>query len=99
MINKKTAFKLAKKFNINLDVVPFTEWHIGLNIELEHGKKYNKYSKKYNLNITNNNHKKTASIVIAHLLEDPRYYYFLHNQETQRDKYWKNKIKPNIFNT
>jgi len=48
-------------------------------------------------NITKNNLDMTAKIAIAHLIEDPRYYYYLKMMETKRDKYWSNKNKPNIF--
>ena len=37
-INIKQAQKLAKQYQINLDLINFDEWHYGLNVELEHGK-------------------------------------------------------------
>lgn len=39
----------------------------------------------------------TAKIAIAHLTESPDYYQRLHKMESQVEKYWKNKNKPNIF--
>ncbi len=92
-INKSTALKLAKEFDINLKVVPFDEWLDGLNIELEHGSKVSKLT-----NITNNDIKLTSKIVISHLLEDPRYYKYLRAMEQKREKYWEKNKKPNIFN-
>jgi hypothetical protein len=92
-ITKKIAKDLAKYFNLNLDIVPLDEWQEGLNIELEHGKKISKMT-----NLTNNNLKITAKIALAHLIEDPRYYKYLVLMEQKREKYWENKIKPNIFN-
>ncbi|MFM2393764.1 MAG: hypothetical protein RLZZ546_1746 [Bacteroidota bacterium] len=92
-IRKNQAERLGLKYNINLEVVPFEEWHDGLNIELEHGKKHGSIT-----NITNDSLGDTAKIVIAHLIEDPRYYYFLKKQEIKREKYWSKRMKPHIFN-
>ena len=71
-ITKQIALKLAKEFNLNLNIVSFDEWKDGLNIELEHGKKVSKIT-----NLTNDNLKMTARIALAHLIEDPKYYKFL----------------------
>lgn len=35
-ITKVEALMLGKKHKINFDVIDFSEWHAGLNIELEH---------------------------------------------------------------
>jgi hypothetical protein len=91
-INIKQAEKLAKHYKINLDIINFDEWHYGLNVELEHGKKFGIIT-----NITNNNLSITAKIVIAHLTEFPDYYKRLLKLETAADKYWSTKKKPNIF--
>ena len=91
-ITKSQAIKLAKKYKINLDVIDINEWHYGLNVELEHGNKFGTFT-----NITNNNLSITAKIVIAHLTEFPDYYKRLLKLETQADKYWSSRNKPNIF--
>lgn len=91
-ITTKQSIRLGKKFGINFDVVPFDEWKTGLNIELEHGKKISNIT-----NVTNDSLYKTAQIAIAHLVEDPRYYYYLKRMEDKRSVYWKNKNKPIIF--
>lgn len=91
-IKKNQAKKLGKYFDIDFEIVSFDEWHYGLNVELEHGHKLGSLT-----NITNNSLKITARIVIAHLLEDHRYYFFLRKMEDKREKYWRNKVKPNIF--
>lgn len=93
MINIEDAVKLAKKFNINLDIIGLDQWFYGLNVELEHGNKFGKIT-----NLTNNNKNATSKIVIAHLLEDPFYYHRLNKMEKESNKYWKNKNKPYIFN-
>ena len=91
-VNIKQAEKLAKHYKINLSVINFDEWHYGLNVELEHGKKFGLIT-----NITNDNLNITAKIVIAHLTEFPDYYKRLLKLETAADKYWSTKKKPYIF--
>jgi hypothetical protein len=71
-ITQLQAKQLGKYYNIDFDVVPFKEWHTGLNIELEHGSKLGRLT-----NVTKNTLKLTAKIALAHLIEDPRYYYYL----------------------
>jgi hypothetical protein len=91
-ITKKVAKQLGEKYNIDFKVVPFNEYLIGLNNELEHGTKFGKMT-----NISNDNLDITAKIVLAHLLEDPRYYYYLEKMEIKREKYWSIHKKPSIF--
>jgi hypothetical protein len=91
-VNIKQAEKLAKYYKINLEVINFDEWHYGLNVELEHGKKFGIIT-----NITKDNLHITAKIVIAHLTEFPDYYKRLLKLETAADKYWSTKKKPDIF--
>jgi len=89
---KSDAISFAKKYKIDLSVVPITEFHIGLNIEREHSGTISKLT-----DIVGHNRDLICRIALAHLQEDPRYYYFLHKQEVRRDKYWKNHKKPSIF--
>ncbi len=91
-INKTKAKTIAKNFKINLDIIPIEEFTYGLNVELEHGKKFGAIT-----NITNDNLNLTAKIVCAHLIEFPDYYKRLKSMETKAEKYWENKNKPNIF--
>jgi hypothetical protein len=91
-ITKSRAKLLAKKYKINTDIVPFDEFHFGLNVELEHGNKLSKLT-----NVTNNSLNMTTKIVIAHLLEDPRYYKYLKKMEEKRELYWSKHKKPCIF--
>ena len=87
-ITKKQALQLANKFNINLDIINIDEWHYGLNVELEHGKKLGAIT-----NLTDDNLTKTSKIAIAHLIEFPDYYKRLLKMEQKAEKYWKNKEK------
>lgn len=93
-ITSKQAIQLSILFNINLstNVLSFNDWKYALNVELEHGSKCGKLT-----NITNDNLITTAKIVIAHLLEFPDYYKRLRIMETNAEKYWMTKTKPNIF--
>jgi NH3-dependent NAD+ synthetase len=91
-ITRETALKMAKKFNINLKVVPIQEFQKGIQIELEHGKMLGKVT-----NVTQNNIQMTTRIAIAHLIEDPRYYKHLEALEKKREIYWKTRTKPSIF--
>jgi len=89
---QKQAKELAKKYNINLDVIPLDEFQNGLNVELEHGSKLSKLT-----NITNDDKDMTTKIVISHILEFPQYYKHLKKMEEKLDKYWSTRKKPNIF--
>ncbi len=89
---KKSAAEFARKFKVDLSVVPLEEFHTGLNIEREHTGIISKAT-----NITMNNPDNVVKIALAHLIEDPRYYYFLAKQEARREKYWEHKRKPSIF--
>lgn len=91
-ITKEQAAKLGKQFKINFKVIPFNEWVFGLNVELEHGSRFGKMT-----DVTKNKLGATAMIAMAHLIEDPRYYYYLKKMESSREKYWKTKVKPTIF--
>jgi hypothetical protein len=84
-ITKQQAKKIGDKYKINFDIVPLNEFLNGLNIELEHE------------NITNNDIKMTVKIALAHLEEDPRYYYYLEKQEKIRQLYWSSRHKPSIY--
>ena len=57
-VSKKDAKNLAKDFNINLDIINFDEWHYGLNVELEHGKKLGSIT-----NLTDDNLKKQQKLL------------------------------------
>ena len=92
MINKKTSVSLAKKLNLNIDVVGLDQWIEGLNTELEHGNKLGEST-----NITHNSNVITAMITLAHLIEDPEYYIRLKKMEDESKKYWKGKKKPKVI--
>lgn len=92
MITTRQALLVAKRYHIDLSVVPINELKAGLNIELEHGSELGSLT-----NLTNDSLDKTARIVLAHLQEDPRYYKYLKPIETRRKQYWRKHHKPSIF--
>ncbi len=92
VITLQQAERLGKHYNINFQVIPFQEWHFGLNVELEHGRQLGRIT-----NVSRDSLKITARIAIAHLIEDPRYYHHLKKLEQKREKYWNTRVKPSIF--
>jgi len=92
IFTKKAAIAYARKFNIDLSVVPIEEFHKGLNIEREHTGIVSK-----DTNVTGSNPDNVVKIALAHLIEDPRYYFFLAKQEAKREKYWSTRDKPSIY--
>ena len=91
-VSQTTALSLAKKYGIDLDVVPLSQLTNGLNVELEHGSQMGPLT-----NVTGDDLDKTMKIVLAHLIEDPEYYKHLNRMEHVRSLYWKSHIKPRIF--
>jgi hypothetical protein len=64
-ITKKKAQSLGKYFKIDYSKTPFMEFYNGLLIESEHA------------DILKGNYHTLTRIVMAHLDEHPRYYYYL----------------------
>lgn len=90
-ISEKSALKLAKKYHVDLNVVPFKIWQYGLNVELEHGTRNKK------TNITKDDIYVTAKIALAHLIEFPDYYQRLYKLESNAEKYWSTRKKPSVL--
>lgn len=83
-ISKKDALSMGKRLKINFDVVDPDEWHYGMNVELEHR------------DITKGDHYLTGRIALAHIKEYPDYYRRLKTMESNAEKYWARRVKPNI---
>lgn len=79
--------------------VPPERLLVGMQVELEHGTK----SGEERLNVTEDDLIKTAKIALAHFAENPGsadfgdYYDFLEDMEKSSDRYWKEHMKPTIF--
>ena len=99
-ITQKQARELANKFNINLNIIPLSEWKYGIEVELVHGIRNAPFKKMVGkTNVTNDDLLITSMIALAHIIEFPDYYRRLKKMETDAEKYWKNKKKPDIFNS
>jgi len=68
MFSMDEAKIIGDKLNIDWNVVDIHEFHLGLNVELEHG------SRDANTNVTNSDSLLTGKIALAHLKELPDYY-------------------------
>lgn len=68
--NIRSAEKVVKDLNLNLKTKKWTleDLRDGMNVELEHGRKYPKF------NVTNDDPILTAKIALAHLTENYAYY-------------------------
>ena len=68
MFSIDDAKRIGDQLNIDWNVVDINEFHMGLNVELEHGRR------DPNTNITNNDPILTGKIALAHLNEFSDYY-------------------------
>ncbi len=68
MFNLNDAVKISNKLNLKFDKFSIQDFLTGLNIELEHGKRFP------DTNVTNDDLETTAKIALAHLNEYPNYY-------------------------
>lgn len=66
--SKEDAKALGDKLGIDWDKIDAEQFHLGLNVELEHGKKNTE------TNVTDNDVEETAKIALVHLKEVPDYY-------------------------
>lgn len=64
-VSMSKAKELGKKFKVDYTKTPFKEFYFGLKTELEHS------------DILNDNFDTLTKIVLAHLKEHPRYYFYL----------------------
>jgi len=81
------AIQVGEKLGIKWDKFDIEQFRIGMNIELEHGKRY------YVTNVTNDDMILTGKIALAHLNEFPDYYTRLKKMENEADKFWKKMEK------
>jgi len=86
-LNSKDAKEIGDDLAINWNEVKLEEFTKGINVELEHGKKF------LENNDTNNDKNLTGKIAWAHLKEFPDYYTRLEKLEKTAGAYWKSKGK------
>ena len=81
------AKEIGNDLGINWDEVNLNEFAKGINVELEHGKRYPE------TNVTNDERQLTGKIAWAHLKEFPDYYTRLEKMEKEAETYWKKQGK------
>jgi len=77
------AGKIGKALGLSWKKVDLKQFHMGLNVELEHG------TRNLFTNVTDDDKVLTAKIALAHLSEFPDYYIRLDKLEKAAEKYWK----------
>ena len=77
------ARRIGKALGLSWKKLDLKQFHMGLNIELEHGKR------SAFTNVTDDDEILTAKIALAHLSEFPDYYTRLDKLEKEADAYWK----------
>jgi hypothetical protein len=77
------ARKIGKHLGLSWKKVNLKQFHMGLNVELEHG------TRNLVTNVTDDDEGLTAKIALAHLAEFPDYYTRLERLEKAAEKYWK----------
>jgi hypothetical protein len=77
------ARKIGKDLGLSWKKVDLKQFHMGLNVELEHGTRI------LITNVTDDDEALTAKIALAHLAEFPDYYTRLERLEKAAEKYWK----------
>lgn len=92
-LSKKKCIEVAKLLRVDLEVVGEGQWCDGMKVELEHGTLFGVTSK---TNITHDDYLITGKIALAHLIEDPFYYYRLETMEKDAKRWWRGKIKPKV---
>jgi hypothetical protein len=91
-ISIRKVNELIVKYKINTSVVSRDTLIYGIQVELEHGRKFGA-----NTNIINDDIELAFRIVLAHLQEASNYYEYLKKMETKLDKYWSTRKKKSIF--
>ena len=77
------AERICKMLGLSRGKIHLKQFQMGLNIELEHGRR-NPFT-----NITDDDEILTAKIALAHLCEFPDYYSRLEKLEKAAEAYWK----------
>jgi hypothetical protein len=85
VFSAEKAKEIGEKLGINWSKFNVEEFRIGLDVELEHGKR------DPSTNVTDDDPLLTGKIALAHLNEFPDYYQRLLKLEDEAEKYWENK--------
>ncbi|MBU1202324.1 MAG: hypothetical protein KJ583_03525 [Nanoarchaeota archaeon] len=82
---KDEAKQIGEKLGVKWDEFDVEEFMVGMNVELEHGKRDPK------TNVTSDDPLLTGKIALAHLNEFPDYYERLERLEREAEEYWSEK--------
>ena len=77
------AKAIGEKLGIDWSKFDVEQFHMGVNVELEHGRRSPE------TNVTSDDPLTTGKIALAHLNEFPDYYTRLHKMEKEADFFWK----------
>ena len=91
-VTLKQAKHIGKRLKLNFEIIDLKEFRYGMEVELEHGKRFGAIT-----NVTNDDLYLTGKIVLAHLVEFPDYYARLKKMESVAERYWAKRKRPNIF--
>ncbi len=81
------ARKIGEKLGIKWDRYDVEQFRMGMDVELEHGKR------DPHTNVTDDDPLTTGKIALAHLNEFPDYYTRLEKMEEEADTYWAGRKK------
>ncbi|BAI62464.1 conserved hypothetical protein [Methanocella paludicola SANAE] len=81
------AKKIGEKLGIKWDKYDVEQFRMGMDVELEHGKR------DPHTNVTDDDPLTTGKIALAHLNEFPDYYTRLEKMEEEADAYWAGRKK------
>ena len=84
-ITADVAKQIGEKLGLKWDKFDVEQFKIGMNVELEHGKRDPE------TNVSNDDLLTTGKIALAHLKEFPDYYTRLIKMEAEAEEYWENK--------
>ena len=85
IFSAKEAKEIGEKLGIDWSRFDVEEFRVGMEVELEHGKR------DPHTNVTDDDPILTGKIALAHLNEFPDYYQRLLKLEDEAEKYWENK--------
>ena len=86
-LDEQQAKAIGDQLEISWEEIDLAEFTMGLNVELEHGKRYPE------TNLTDDDPKLTGKIAWAHLKEFPDYYTRLEKMEKDAKTFWQEKQK------
>ena len=85
--SREEAKKIGEELGIDWSSYDIKQFHMGMNVELEHG------LVDAHTNVTDDDPIRTGKIALAHLNEFSDYYTRLEEMEEEAEQYWEEKEK------